>query len=290
VVPPVGPYTGSPTGARISRIDAAGVRTTVVDGLPSSQTSPAVGSSVSGVADLAFVRGTLYALISGAGCSHGVAGIPNEVVRVNGDGTTTQVADLSAFLAAHPVANPEPADFEPDGTPYSMLALRGRLYVVQPNQGAIERVSVRSGAIERLVDVSASQGHVVPTAIAFRAGRFYLGNLGTFPIVTGSQHVYTISRDGTVVGHLDGFSAILGLTFDRRGRLYVLETATVGPAPGTGDVVRVDRSGERETIASGLSFPTGITVGPDDALYVSDHGFGFAPGDGQILRIPVDDE
>ena len=89
--------------------------------------------------------------------------------------------------------------------------------------------------------------------------------------------------------HLDGFSAILGLTFDRRGRLNVLETATVGPAPDTGDVVRVDRTGEREIIATGLSFPTGITTGPDDALYVADHVFGFAPGDGQILRIPLDE-
>ena len=39
VIPPVGPYTGSATGSRISKIDANGVRTTVVDNLPSSETS-----------------------------------------------------------------------------------------------------------------------------------------------------------------------------------------------------------------------------------------------------------
>src|SRR5438874_7387774 len=44
VIPPVGPVTGSPTGSRISRIDANGVRTTVIDDLPSSQVSPANGS------------------------------------------------------------------------------------------------------------------------------------------------------------------------------------------------------------------------------------------------------
>src|SRR4029453_11437874 len=43
VVPPVGPYTANVTGARISKIGPHGFRTTVVDNLPSSQTSPNVG-------------------------------------------------------------------------------------------------------------------------------------------------------------------------------------------------------------------------------------------------------
>src|SRR5262249_10219795 len=66
---PVGPYSGGFT-SRISKIDPHGVRTTVAGGLPSSQTSPALGSLVSGVADVAFVGGQLYALEAGAGCSH----------------------------------------------------------------------------------------------------------------------------------------------------------------------------------------------------------------------------
>src|SRR5262245_2505345 len=36
VIPPVGPYTGSATGSRISKIDSSGNRTTAVDSLPSS--------------------------------------------------------------------------------------------------------------------------------------------------------------------------------------------------------------------------------------------------------------
>ena len=87
VVAPVGPYTGGFT-ARISKIDRAGVRTTVVSGLPSSQTSPALGSLVSGVADVQFLDGQLYGLESGAGCSHGLAGTDNTIFRVNANGTT----------------------------------------------------------------------------------------------------------------------------------------------------------------------------------------------------------
>jgi hypothetical protein len=44
VIPPVGPYTGSATGSRISKIDANGNRTTAVDNLPSSQTSAALAT------------------------------------------------------------------------------------------------------------------------------------------------------------------------------------------------------------------------------------------------------
>src|SRR6266481_3879354 len=83
VVPPVGSYTGSPIGGRISKIDSNGVRTTVVDNLPSSQTSPSLGSLVSSVADVAFIGNTLYALLAGAGCSHGVLDVPNGIIRVN---------------------------------------------------------------------------------------------------------------------------------------------------------------------------------------------------------------
>jgi hypothetical protein len=86
VIPPVGPYTGSPVGSRISRIDHDGERTVVADKLPSSQTSPALGSLVSGVADIAFIDGKLYGILAGAGCSHVVPSVPNGVIRVHRDG------------------------------------------------------------------------------------------------------------------------------------------------------------------------------------------------------------
>jgi hypothetical protein len=64
-----------------------------VDGLPSSQTNPGLGRLVSGLADLAFVNGKLYAVLSGAGCSHGLRGTNNAIIRVNSDGTWSEVAN-----------------------------------------------------------------------------------------------------------------------------------------------------------------------------------------------------
>ncbi len=296
VIPPVGPYTGSITGSRISKIDANGVRTTAVDNLPSSQTSPALGSLISGAADVAFIGDTLYILLGGAGCSHGVPQVPempNGVLRVNPDGTTDLIANLSAFVKANPVAHPNPPDFEPDETWYSMIAARARggqvdLYAVGPNHGELDRITP-DGEISRVIDISASQGHIVPTVVAYH-GNFYVGNLNTFPVVPGSSKIYKITPSGQISVFAEGLTAILGLLFDGGHRMYVLETNTAAgnPTPFTGKVVRVDPSGHQTEIASGLFFPTGMTLGPDGALYVSNVGFGPPPaGLGEILRITV---
>ena len=288
---PVGPYSGGFT-SRISKIDPNGVRTMVAGGLPSSQTSPAAGSLVSGVADVAFARGQLYALEAGAGCSHGLVGTDNSILRVNPDGTTTPVADLSQFLKSHPVAHPNPDDFEPDGTWYSMVAVRGDLYAVEPNHGEIDRIDPATGAISRLIDISASQGHIVPTALAYK-GNFFFGNLGTFPVTPGTQSLFKVTPSGQIKTWATGLTTVLGLVAGPRDRLYALESMTAPgfPGPGelgTGQVVRIDPSGAQTVIATGLSFPTAMTLGPDGALYVSNLGFGGpAPGLGQILKITV---
>jgi len=292
-VPEVGPYSGGFT-ARISKISSAGVRTTVVDGLPSSQTTSQTGSLVSGVADVAFIGNQLYALLAGAGCSHGLLGTTNAILRVNPDGTTTEVADLSAFQKANPVANPNPDDFEPDGTWYGMVAVRGDLYAVEPNHGEVDRISPDTGAISRVVDVSASQGHIVPTSIAYH-GNFFLGNLGTFPIAPGTEKVLKLTPSGALKEWVTGVTTALGLAFDHRGRLYVLESMTAPGFPGpaqaeTGRILRIDHSGNVETIASGFTTPTAMTFGPDGALYVSNFGFGApVPGSGQIVRVALSD-
>ena len=129
----------------------------------------------------------------------------------------------------------------------------------------------------------------MPTAIAYR-GNFYVRNLNTFPVVPGSAKIYKITPSGHVSIVTEGLTTILGVVFDGRDRMYVLETSTAAgdPTPLTGKVIRVDPSGHQTEIASGLFFPTGMTLGPDGALYVSNVGFGPPPaGLGEILRISL---
>jgi glucose/arabinose dehydrogenase len=293
VVPPVGPYTGG-DNARISALDADGQRTSVAEGLPSTQLSPALGSLVSGVADIAFVDGTLYYLLASGGCSHGNPDVPNGVFQVNEDGTTELVADLSAFVMANPTAVVNPGDFEPDESAYGLEAFNGELYVAESNHGALDAVDPATGEVRRVVDMTETEGHLVPTALAVGPdGNLYVSNLTTFPITAGAAQVFTLTPDGELGVHAEGVTAVLGLAFDDEGQLYVLETSGPGSGmeapivPGTGRVVRLTDGGELEVVATGLVFPTGMAFGPDGTLYVSNFGFGFPPGAGQVVAIDV---
>jgi hypothetical protein len=344
------PYTGSTNdpvrGGRISKVSPDGHVTTVVNALPSSQTSAALGSLVSGVSSVAFVGDKLYALLAGAGCSHGVPDVPNGVIRVHSDGTWSMIANLSAFQAANPVAKPDAEDFEPDGTWYSMISIDGALYPMDSNHGELDKVT-QDGSISRVIDISAAVGHIVPTALAVpasdnnnqddsssngdgsdghgsdghssdnhgsdgdrshghghhgrgpqgdgsgghssdRENTISIANLGLFDPTdrAGDESVYQLDPNGNFGVQTSGLEKVLGLAF-RDGDLYALEMSTTagGPTPGTGALVRVRDDGTPETIVSGLMFPTGLTVGPDGAFYVSDHGFGFGAGAGTVLRI-----
>ena len=234
-----------------------GVVTTVVNALPSSQTSPASGSLVSGVSSVAFIGHQLYALLSGAGCSHGVPTVPNGVIKVGQHGTWKLIANLSAFQAAHPVANPDPGDFEPDGTWYSMIAIGGALYPMDSNHGELDRVTP-AGAISRVIDISASQGHVVPTALVHHRGAIYIANLGLFDPSdrAGDEHVWRLTGHRTLKVRATGVEKVLGLAF-RGGQLYALEMSTTagGPTPGTGAIVRVKPHGPADDGRLGPDVP-----------------------------------
>jgi hypothetical protein len=299
---PVGPYTGGPN-ARISKIASDGTRTTVASGFPSTQ--DAMGDLI-GVADVAFIGNTLYALVSGGGCSHGNPGISTGIAQVNRNtGKWSLVADIGAFLKTHPAQFESADDFEPDGTLYSMIVVDGLLVTVEPNHGQVFAVNPNGGKIFQVIDISASEGHIVPTAITQWHDSLYLGNLNLFPIDPQWARVLTLSKGNSltedlapgfdvgrplarIVNSKAGFTTILALDFGPDGLLYALELSDAAgfPTLGAGKVVRVKHSGEIEDVITGLSVPAGMTFGPDGRLYVSN--FGAAPaGAGTILRFDI---
>jgi hypothetical protein len=289
VPPPIGPYHGGPT-ARISKITPDGHVSTVVDGLPSGTNN--AGDTV-GVADVAFVGNTLFALLSGGGCSHGNPDAKNGVIKVDVDhGTSSYVADLSAFVMTHPAANPTPSldDFEPDGTWYGMIEIRGNLYATEPNQQHIVRISPTSGKVDQIADISASSSlWVGPTGLTYH-GNIFFGNLAPFPIVPGSANVFKLTPSGNFKLWRGGLTTVVGVAFDHRDRLYVLELSDAPgfPTPGFGKLLRISPSGEVQEIVTGLVAPTALTIGPDGAVYISN--FGAAPaGLGQIIRVAITD-
>jgi hypothetical protein len=260
-----------------------------------------------GVADVAFLGDTLYALVAGGGCSHGNINHPNGIVQVNrSNGHWSLIANLSAFIKANPAKYVSPDDFEPDETFYSLLASvdHGLLYVVGPNHGQVLSVTT-SGEIAQVIDISASEGHIVPTAIAEREDSFFVGNLNLFPINPQMARILTISTGHRgdeelppgfasdyqglhIVDSKAGFTTVVAVDFGPDGLLYALELSDAPgfPTANAGKVVRVKSSGAIEDVVTGLTVPTGMTFGPDGLLYISNFG-AAPPGAGQILRVVV---
>ncbi len=300
VAPPIGAYLGGSTG-RISRVDKSGNVTTVATGFPSAI---AAEGDLQGVADVAFLNGTLYAVTAGGGCSHGNASSPNIIARVDTkSGTWKPIANLGQFIQSHPAAYPDPGDFDPAGVFYSLIAYNNRLYTVEANHGQLFSTSP-AGDLREELDISKQQGHIVPTSVATHDGKFYIGNLGLFPITPDSGKVMSFNTEACpwpfllgfgcgddiqklrLSGSRAGFTTIVSIDFGPDGLLYALEISDAAgyPTPGDGKVVRLNHNGNIEDVATGLSVPTGMTFGPDGYLYVSN--FGAAPS-GQILRISV---
>lgn len=299
-----GPDTGGLTG-RISKISPNGQVTTVASGFPSTTVGPDGVNGIIGVADVVFLDGELYAVVAGGGCSHGNPNNPSGIAKVNvKNGNWHLIADIGAWLKTHPAKFESPDDFEPDGTLYSVISHDGKLLTIEPNHGQVISVT-KSGDIRQVIDISASEGHIVPTSIAARDGSLFVGNLNLFPIDPQWARILTISRSDRddfdnspaglepargqrIVSSKAGFTTVVAVHFGPDGLLYVLELSDAPgfPTPGFGKVVRVKRSGAIEEVVTGLSVPTGMTFGPDGRLYVSNLG-AAPPGAGQILRFDI---
>ena len=83
-----------------------------------------------------------------------------------------------------------------------------------------------------------------------------------------------------------GFTNIIDIAFDERGKLYVLEIFQNGLLSGdpTGALVRVDRGGGQHVVSNDLVTPGGLAL-RGRAAYVSNCG--TCAGAGEVVRIPL---
>ena len=173
------PYTAGYSG-RVTRVLADGTKETVADNLPTMTDITAVSLRAP---DVAFVDGTLYVLIEMGGCSHALPEDLPAILRVNPDGSTTNVANLNAWLAANPShfikdTNPATTDLEPDGVFHSMFAAGRYLYVVETNRGMLLRVDPRKGVIELAYDMSIDNAEHNPIVLTRHGNEYYIGTFG----------------------------------------------------------------------------------------------------------------
>ncbi|HEU0318382.1 MAG TPA: ScyD/ScyE family protein, partial [Solirubrobacteraceae bacterium] len=134
----------------------------------------------------------------------------------------------------------------------------------------------------------------VPTSVAVGPdGALYVGELTGYPFALGSARVWRVVPGAAPTVYATAFTTISALAFDHAGRLLVLEIDRNGlnDTRGIGELIRLGagRPTTRTVLASsGLVYPTGVAVGPDGSIYISNDG--SAPGNGpgphgQLLRL-----
>jgi streptogramin lyase len=169
-----------------------------------------------------------------------------------------------------------------------MIADGRYLYVVETNRGMVLRVDPRTGAIERVYDMSIDNAEHNPIVMTRRGNHFFVG---TFGEDGGPAELAKFDKDFT--GYTLPFQSlnpIVGLAW-RGDRLYGIEIFPYDNpwTTDTANLVTFDRrTGVRREVLTGFaSLPNGLVTGPDGALYTSNWGISYAPGggDGAVLRI-----
>ena len=192
--------------------------------------------------------------------------------------------------------NLAPKDF-PDANPNTVLYSGGHLYVADAGSNTLVQVK-RDGGVKVLAFFpvpASSQADAVPTCVARGPdGALYVGFY-----TPGHARIWRVVPGQAPTVWATGLTTVQGCGFGRDGAFVATEFQVGGlnESPGAnpaGDVVRIDRHGNRTHLGVGkLFFPSGFAAGRDDAIYVSNcsiapaTGLGpqLCPTGGQVVRI-----
>lgn len=220
-------------------------------------------------------------------------------------------ASVGSFDFDYAAANPDPGnpEYTPgDANPFGLAAgPRGGFYVVDAASNTLDYVT-RHGAISVLAFIPDPPNHLpiydaAPTCAARTPnGDVYVGTeSNSLWRWDGTMLTQVLSGDGKV-------GQVVGCTADDEGNVYLANLAsTIGGSfpnfdekPFDGSIVKVSPDLKTSYLAQGLNYPTGITLGPDDHLYVTVNGLcpsdlsmltpdnstpGGCPASGEVVRL-----
>ncbi|MDQ3783557.1 MAG: ScyD/ScyE family protein [Actinomycetota bacterium] len=282
------------TGA-ITRI-RDGDQERIARGLPS--TASPEGTGALGPHDVAVDDGKLYVTI-------GLGGPPElrselgpharalgRLLRIRPQESRDWVADLAGYEAD---ANPDGGLV--DSNPYGVLRRAHSTIATDAGGNSLLRIKkngdVASLAVfpDRLVRFQGDQVpmQAVPTSVVRGPdGAYYVGQLTGFPFPVGGARVYRVVPGQKPQVYARGFTNIIDIAFDERGRLYVLEIAHNGllNEEPFGALQRVNRDGSKKVLLEeGLFFPGGLVVRSAHEMYVTNCG--VCPETGEVLRVEL---
>jgi len=294
-----GPSCLGPTGA-VTRIQN-GSQARVLVGLPSVAGKD--GTQATGPSDVYVAPdGTVYVSMQGVDstvpAAMGTAGATLwHVLRLTGGGRYRYGPSLYTYEATH---NPDGREINSD--PYALKVRGGQTIIADAAANDLLTMNA-AGTIAPLavfpVRLALGPGgkmipmEAVPDSLAVGAdGAYYVGELTGFPFPVGGARIYRVVPGQQPTIYASGFTNIIGLAFGPDGNMYVLEILKGGlgnanpknPATLLGALIRLGPGGTRTVIASqGLVAPTGLAIGPDGSIYVSN--FGILPHAGQVVRL-----
>jgi DNA-binding beta-propeller fold protein YncE len=206
---------------------------------------------------------------------------------------TATIAGLDRIEFAR---NPDRREVE--SNPYSLAVLGpDTQYVADAAGNTLLEVTAGVVSVEAVFPNAAPGAESVPTSVRVGPdGALYVGELTGERAPNGRARVWRIVPGQPPTVFATGFTRITGLDFGPDGSLFVTEfSRNLRRMDRRGRVVRVAPGGARTVLGEGkLSFPGGIAVAPDGAVYVSN--WSVAPGraarsgplrgrTGQIVRL-----
>ena len=292
------------TGA-ITRIQN-GVAERVVTGLPSLALPD--GLDVAGVNDIEFdAYGNAYAIIGLAGDPanrDNILQVPDfsqliAIDNFDGGASWTRLSDFGAYEQ-----NNNPDGQNVDTNLYDLLITDNTAYVIDAGANALlsQRAFGGEPTLETVFPIRSTTDPLtgealvrqpVPTSVTVGPdGALYVGELTGFPFQAETAQVYRINAEGQPEIYAGGFSHIADLAFDQSGGLYVLEYDADGILNGSdaGALIYISPDGKTRTTLTDdeLINPTGLEIGSDGDIYISNKG--FIAGQGEVLRLSLEED
>ena len=282
--------------AAVTRITAPGVQQRVLTGLPSMAVPS--GAEATGPQDIAFGFGRAFITVGSGGDPALLAPFRAQninfgrLLQVSLQGVITPLVDVAQYET---INNPEASHL--DSNAFGLEILSNRAVMTDAGGNSLLQVDTNLNIATLAVfpprDVIGPGGatvpmEAVPTSIAEGPdGSLYVGELTGFPFPLGGARVYRVpANGGTPVVVAEGFTNIIDIAIGADGAAYVLEHDANGLlAPGnTGRLTKIGPFGARTELAAGQLFAPGkMTIGPDNAIYVTVNA--SSAGIGGVLRI-----